>query len=107
MKAASILTSTSSLSSNHPFTFNLTSHSVSSLNSRLPFPKTFKQDLTRLRVENDRVSFRRRAVEASGSVIEEEEVEAGTTMVRDKDAFPKVDKAGRFCSPRSARELAL
>ncbi|KAL9661353.1 hypothetical protein QQ045_026177 [Rhodiola kirilowii] len=107
MEAASILTSSSSLSPNIHVNFSIgCSVSSSSGNFRLVFPKSFIRDSSCLRVIKDRVTFTPRAVDASGSVISEDVAEPETTP-REKDMFPKVDKAGRFCSPRAARELAL
>ncbi|CAJ2650366.1 unnamed protein product [Trifolium pratense] len=44
-----------------------------------------------------------------GSTLALDKVEASVIGITDNSSssFPKVDKAGRFCSPRAARELAL
>uniref|UniRef100_A0A7N0UMU4 NusB/RsmB/TIM44 domain-containing protein n=1 Tax=Kalanchoe fedtschenkoi TaxID=63787 RepID=A0A7N0UMU4_KALFE len=106
MEAASILSSPASRSPDFRFHVTLISRPVSS-HCRLRFPRPFLRNSSCLRSEKDRALLVRRAVEASSSsVIAEEVVETGNAP-RDRDAFPKVDKTGRFCSPRAARELAL
>ncbi|KAK4763606.1 hypothetical protein SAY87_013044 [Trapa incisa] len=39
--------------------------------------------------------------------LEEETENSRNPVASDKDMLPKIDKSGRFCSPRAARELAL
>ncbi|KAJ0582860.1 hypothetical protein HanHA300_Chr04g0156721 [Helianthus annuus] len=43
---------------------------------------------------------------AVGEILEKSSLEDSVSCVS-KDQIPKIDKSGRFCNPRAARELAL
>ncbi|KAK4762669.1 hypothetical protein SAY86_008437 [Trapa natans] len=49
----------------------------------------------------------RSSIRNSIVILEEETENSRNPVASDKDMLPKIDKSGRFCSPRAARELAL
>ncbi|XP_076956088.1 uncharacterized protein LOC143631123 [Bidens hawaiensis] len=53
-----------------------------------------------------RASLFRTSALAVGEILNKSSLEDSSSSIR-KDQMPKIDKSGRFCSPRAARELAL
>ncbi|XP_048235524.1 uncharacterized protein LOC8282157 [Ricinus communis] len=108
--------SSSSLYSNYLNKFTIhpshpSSSSSSSSSSSLLKCQTLSLTLPNLRVSKKRQMLvalsslppTRTTLRTSAFVVEK----SAENSTKDKEMMPKIDKSGRFCSPRAARELAL
>ncbi|KAJ0703150.1 putative NusB antitermination factor, NusB-like superfamily [Helianthus annuus] len=75
-----------------------------------PFGKclrwNFLPPTTTVILSSPQASLFRTSALAVGEILEKSSLEDSVSCVS-KDQMPKIDKSGRFCSPRAARELAL
>ncbi|KAI3450927.1 hypothetical protein Pfo_007592 [Paulownia fortunei] len=105
MEAGSVLNSSSStylLSFNSPKTrFSFISNSPKTSSARFSYGTSFPQWPRLL------FSCPRSSPLTIGQVVENPTLDSLTGTSNSKDMLPKIDKSGRFCSPRAARELAL
>ncbi|KAI7752241.1 hypothetical protein M8C21_023162 [Ambrosia artemisiifolia] len=98
-----------SLSSSSSSKSKITLNSSSFIN--YPFGKclrwNFLPPTTTVMLSSPQASLFRTSALAVGEILEKTTLEDSSVTSLAKEQMPKVDKSGRFCSPRAARELAL
>lgn len=100
--------SSPSISKTHfEFSFPYPSFPLSSPTRRYPctiHKNTVKLFCTRTTLRNSALTIEEEQAQAQAL---EKSKDAFSTSSSSRDMLPKIDKSGRFCSPRAARELAL